>query len=63
MAPTSIPPAATRVDLKSQISVAVARKGLDAQKQAGAAAIELLQAAVATASANPLPGGTIDVRA
>lgn len=57
-----------QIETSNSISVAVARKTLDAQKQQGDAAIALLEAAKQTApgsSGGASPdgvGGTIDVR-
>ena len=54
-------PDLTSVDLASQVSVKVARKALDAQKQQGEAAIQLLQAA-AKVQADSASGG-LDIQA
>ena len=40
-------PALSNVDLSNQVSVAVARKTLDAQQQQGQAVVDLLKAAAA----------------
>lgn len=48
------------LDLKNSVSVAVARKALDAQKQAGESAVELIRAAAETGAAlaeTPVRGG------
>lgn len=54
------------VKLKSDIGIEVAKKSLDADKQQGEAAIQLLESARAVADApgtsrTPTHGGTIDV--
>ena len=46
-----------------QVSVAVLKKTLDAQKQEGAAALELLQSAADAAAQQNQPSGSIDVTA
>ena len=51
-------PGISNIDLSNQISVAVAKKALDAQPQQGQAALELLKAASETES--PEPKGSVD---
>ena len=55
----------TGIDLSSRISVAVAGKAMDAQRQEGDAALALLQAAaeVAEAAASQPPSGRLDTYA
>ncbi len=52
-----------QMDVKSRVSVAVARKALDAQQQAGDAAIALLKAAAETAQGSNEFGGRMDLKA
>ena len=55
----------SQLQLASQISVAVALKSRDAEKQQGEAAIQLLEAAAQTAAPVPSPdglGAAVDVR-
>ena len=52
---------ASAIQTGQQIDMAVAKKQLDAQKQAGDAAIQLLQQAVATSKA--VSGTRVDVQA
>lgn len=56
-------PGVGQVDLSSQISVAVARKAMDAQKQEGQAAIQMLESAskVQSQEAHASKDGGIDV--
>jgi len=52
-----------QVDVQSQVSIAVARKAMDTQKQQGDAAIALLQAAAETAQSTNAYGGRMDLKA
>ena len=52
-----------QMDVQSQVSVAVAKKAMDTQKQQGDAAIALIQAAAETAQSGNEFGGSVDVRA
>ncbi|HMN39984.1 MAG TPA: YjfB family protein [Phycisphaerales bacterium] len=49
--------ALSQVTLQNNVSVAVARKAMDAQKAAGDAAIQLLRAAAENAGPGPSPDG------
>ena len=54
-----------QIETSNSISVAVARKTLDAQKQQGEAAIQLLEAAAQTGQGGVSPdglGAAVDVR-
>ena len=46
-----------QAELSNNISIAVARKAMDAQKQEGQAAIQLLEAAVQTGPTGASPDG------
>jgi hypothetical protein len=55
-----------QLEVSNNISIAVARKAMDAQKQQGDAAIQLLEAAAKTAPGGANPdglGGRVDVAA
>ena len=52
-----------QMDVQSQVSIAVARKAMDTQKQQGDAAIALLQAAAETAQGGNEFGGRMDLKA
>jgi len=54
-------PGIGKVDLSSQISVMVARKALDMQKQQGDAALELLKAASDVENQTQSDDGAVDV--
>lgn len=65
--PMEIPPGIGNIDLSNSISVAVARKSLDATRDQGKAMVGLIEAAAETArdlaASPPGVGVSIDVRA